>query len=210
MDTSNILGILQGGGLTLFLDGGDLLVTPAAAITPEQRHIIREHKSELLDLLRLSTPAPPTEPATTAQDTPQATDLDDDDYQERARIIEFCGGVPRQWAEGLATLCVMPRPSDIDPKRWLAIINAAAIFADQWAVTAAKLGWTVQEVFGVHQDCPARRFDAAGLLMALADPDKTLVELTQDEAIFEVGRARIRQTKRRSMIFSNEQRLLWE
>lgn len=39
-------------GLSVRLgDGGALLVTPAAAITPELREVIRRHRSELLALL---------------------------------------------------------------------------------------------------------------------------------------------------------------
>lgn len=119
-------------------------------------------------------------------------------------------GVPPDWSSGLAKLRSMRQPSDIPLQRWLAILKAATIFQAKWAATAAKLGWTVEQVFGVHYAAPTKRFDAAGLLMSLAGPDTILVELTADQAIFEVGRMRARQTLHRSLIFSHEQRLLWE
>ncbi|MBF0400652.1 MAG: hypothetical protein HQL90_07775 [Magnetococcales bacterium] len=209
MTPSDVLSICTQNGFVLVADGTKLFLDgDLTKMTDDLAASIREHKVGLLDLLRQLEA---TGQATTlaAPDTHQATDLDGDDFSERAAIVEFCGGVPRQWAEGLATICTMKRPPDIEFRRWLAIVNAAALFADRWAATAAELGWTTGQVFGVHRDCPARRFDARGLLMALADPGKTLVQLTSDAAVFEAGRAWVRQTLHRDMIFSNEQRLLW-
>ncbi|MBF0583608.1 MAG: hypothetical protein HQL80_05145 [Magnetococcales bacterium] len=209
MTPSDVLSICTQNGFVLVADGTKLFLDgDLTKMTDDLAASIREHKVGLLDLLRQLEA---TGQATTlaAPDTHQATDLDDDDFSERAAIVEFCGGVPRQWAEGLATICTMPRPSDFTPRQWTAIVNAAGAFADRWAVTAAKVGWTTGEVFGIHSINPKGRFDRMGLLMRLADPGKTLVQLTSDAAIFEAGRARARQTLHRDTIFSDEQRLLW-
>ncbi|MBF0400561.1 MAG: hypothetical protein HQL90_07305 [Magnetococcales bacterium] len=214
MGAQQVFEMLRDAGLTLFLLEGDIIrATPPEAITDEARAMIKASKTALVELLRHGGANDRETTLAVPDDTQDCTEADAstlDDFEERAAIIEFDGGIPRQWAEGLARLCTMPRPSGFDPKRWAGIVHVAGAFADRWAVTAAELGWTTGQVFGVHLDSPTKRFDAAGLLMALADTDKTLVELTQDAAVFEVGRFKARQTLQKDMIFSNEQRLLWE
>ncbi|MBF0173031.1 MAG: AAA family ATPase, partial [Magnetococcales bacterium] len=81
-------------------------------------------------------------------------DLINDEPQERSAIAEFDGGIPRVWAEGLARLCVMPRPEDIPLRQWELIVKAAGMFADRWTAKASSLGWTTEEVFGVHHSGP--------------------------------------------------------
>ena len=153
--------------------------------------------------------APIAPPEVTSQEG-TATQQENDSFEERAAICEFDGGLPREWAEGLARLCVMPRPDDINPRRWQSIINAAAIFSDKWARQASEMGWTVEQCFGVHQVAPSKRFDHQGLLWSMSVPGETLIELTANMAVFEVGRHRHRQTMRRDLIMTHEQRLLWE
>ncbi|MBF0584696.1 MAG: hypothetical protein HQL80_10765 [Magnetococcales bacterium] len=216
MGAQQVFEMLRDAGLTLFLLEGDIIrATPPEAITDEARAMIKASKTALVELLRQGAVNDRETTLAVPDDTQGCTKadtstLDGDDYCERVAIIEYDGGIPRQWAEGLAAICTMQRPPDIDPRRWLAIVNAAALFADRWAATAAELGWTTGEVFGIHSINPKGRFDRMGLLMRLADPGKALVQLTSDLAIFEAGRMRARQTLHRNMIFSNEQRLLWE
>lgn len=136
--------------------------------------------------------------------------IDQEAIEERASIIEHETGIPHDWAEGLAKICTMPRPPDIPPKNWDAIIHAASLLVDRWARVAHDRGWTAAEVFGCHSNAPMRRYDAMGLLMALSDPGTTLMKITEDVAIFEAGPDRIRQVKQRKLIHTNEQRMLWE
>ena len=53
----NALRTLTDAGLTVRTDGDRLIVTPASVLTDSLRSLIREHKLELLTVLR-STPAP--------------------------------------------------------------------------------------------------------------------------------------------------------
>lgn len=46
-----ILDTLRAAGLTVIADGDRLVVTPASAITPELRQIIRDNKPVILDAL---------------------------------------------------------------------------------------------------------------------------------------------------------------
>ncbi|MEO5350413.1 MAG: hypothetical protein H7836_12300 [Magnetococcus sp. YQC-3] len=201
MATRQILEDLQQAGLRLSLAGDTLRVVPRDAITPAARTMIREHKAGLVELLR--------EGAATNSDTTQGV-MDDDNFQERAAICEFDGGLPREWAEGLAQLCTMPRPDDIDPCRWRSIVDAIAVFSDKWAVKAHSLGWSLEQVFGIHESAPFKRVDHLGLLAALANPGVHLVGLDANTAVFQVGRHQAIQRLRRAEITTKEQRLIFE
>jgi len=85
-------------------------------------------------------------------------------FEERAAIIEFDAGVPREWAEGFAQLCTMPRHPDFTEERWKTLIDDAGIFLDRWAVQVAALGWATREVFGVGSNKPDARLDLKGLV----------------------------------------------
>ncbi len=87
------------------------------------------------------------------------------DFQEdRAAIIEHDANLPREWADGFARLCTIPRPAAVTPERWTQVINDAGKFCDRWAAKAAALGWQTLDVFGCHHAKPDARLDAAGLV----------------------------------------------
>ncbi len=89
-------------------------------------------------------------------------------FSERSAIIQYDGRLPKSWAEGLAKLCTMDTPRDITVPQWESIVKVAALFADSWAMKAMSLGWTVEEIFGIHKICPSRRFGSMGLVYCLA------------------------------------------
>lgn len=69
-------------GLTIDAKNGNLIVSPRDRITDEIRAYIRQHKADILAEL-------------------QAEALDEN-FQERAAILEYDAGLPRQEAEGSA------------------------------------------------------------------------------------------------------------
>ena len=91
------------------------------------------------------------------------------DYDERAAILEYEAGLPRSWAEQFARQLVKGPPGDFSPVRWQAAIDGALVFADQWAVKANRLGWSVDDIFGLHPIAPAARYDCRGLAWLLGD-----------------------------------------
>lgn len=114
----------------------------------ERMRMRRTESFDLEEAVPASTEAYTTQPVTTAPagiiqettapldsslDWPSSPlqDVESDCYEERAAIIQYCGGVPREQAEILARLCAMPRPPDITHQRWLEIIDAAAMDADK-------------------------------------------------------------------------------
>lgn len=109
-----------------------------------------------------------------------------DDFEERAALVEFGAGVPREWAEGFAVLCVMPCPDAYSQRRWEQIRNDGGLFLDQWGRQAAALGWRAVDVFGVNPDAPAWRYDGMGLVPLLEG--RRVVAITADTARIECGR----------------------
>jgi hypothetical protein len=93
--------------------------------------------------------------------------VEGDDFEERAAIIEYGAGVPRQWAEGYAALSTMAAPTGFSPARWQRIIDATGTFLDRWAAEAIECSWSALDVFGVNPDRPTARFDAMGLVLLL-------------------------------------------
>src|SRR5215471_14623853 len=56
--------------------------------------------------------------------------LDADEVAERAALVEFGAGVPRDWAEGFARLSPERPPSDVPPQRWQIFVNDVGRFLD--------------------------------------------------------------------------------
>jgi hypothetical protein len=53
------------------------------------------------------------------------------EYEERAAICEYDGGLSRDHAEQLAALCAMPIPDGAAEQQCAIVINAAARFLDR-------------------------------------------------------------------------------
>jgi hypothetical protein len=85
-------------------------------------------------------------------------------FEERAALIEYGAGVPREWAEGFARLDMAQPPKGFDERRWRMLIDDGGKFLDRWGGEAARLGWSVFDVFGAHPIAPGARCDAAGLV----------------------------------------------
>jgi hypothetical protein len=98
-----------------------------------------------------------------------------DDFEERAAIIEFDADVPCEWAEGFAKLCTIPRHPDYREERWQQLIDDAGWFMDRWAAQVSAMGWSIEEVFGVHYDKPDTRIDLKGLVPCIGGKEVVAV-----------------------------------
>jgi hypothetical protein len=101
------------------------------------------------------------------------------EFAERAAIVEFEAGVPREWAEGLTRLGLSPRPNDFPEDLWRQLIDDCGRFIDRWAAKANRLGWSAVDVFGVQLIRPQTRYEAVGL-----------VHLIRGGEILDIGSAR--------------------
>lgn len=91
------------------------------------------------------------------------------DWEERAAIMEYDGGLPRDWAEPFAKILCGDPPADYSDAYWHRIIDGAMLFADKWASKARELGWTAEEVFGLHPTAACSRDDCKGFAWMLRD-----------------------------------------
>ena len=91
------------------------------------------------------------------------------DFEERAAMLEHDAGMPRAWADTFALIIQGPPVFEHEEARWRSVVDGALIFADCWAGKAHRLGWTVEELFGLHPLSPAARVDRRGLAFLLGN-----------------------------------------
>jgi hypothetical protein len=170
-------------GIRLTAENGQVVFEgPWEVLTPERIEELRRHKAELLAALAAPDP---------------------DAYEERAAIMEFDGGMPRQdaetlaareqghadadslhgdvvgrWAAEIERLATLPA---VSPDGAEALKRAQAFTAEGWALQAARLGWDEVELFGVCPRAPWRRLDRKGAAFGGA------VQAVTQEAITYVG-----------------------
>jgi hypothetical protein len=131
-----------------------------------------------------------------------------DAEEERAAIVQYDGGAPREWAEGFARLDPRCPPGDVPVRRWLRFIDDGGRFLDRgWAARASVLGWGPLDLFGCDRERPFARIDHLGLLWLL--DGGTVLELHRDHAIIEPLRG-ARQTYRRRPVEVGRVMLAWE
>jgi hypothetical protein len=111
---------------------------------------------------------------------PVRTEALETDADERAAIVEHDAGIPREWAEGYAKLCTMPRPAGIGERDWMALIDGTGRLLDRWGAQLSAMGWSTEDVFGIHGEKPIKRFERAGLVRFLLRNE--VVEITPETA----------------------------
>jgi hypothetical protein len=99
---------------------------------------------------------------------------------EQGRACGSTGDYPSHWHAILAGLERQKSPDWMSDKRWQILISDAEIFLSRWGPAAGSLGWTAPDLFGVHPDAPAARFDVMGLIPILNGA--TVLTLTDSTA----------------------------
>jgi hypothetical protein len=136
-------------------------------------------------------PANSAQFAQTAQGAERCPETDAADFEDRAAIVEYDGGIPRAWAEGFALLHPDRPPARVPLRRWKAVIDAIGTFLDHWAAKAAALGWEAADIFGADAARPEISWLNAGPLWA--GNGARMVEVHPDHIVFET-RSGARQT----------------
>ena len=84
------------------------------------------------------------------------------------QIAEADTKPPGSWIAGLRALEYGMPLEGFGPARWDQLIQDGLRFINQWGDQAAFLGWTDEDLFGVHPSAPAYRFDCMGLVLLIA------------------------------------------
>jgi hypothetical protein len=197
--------IRAAGGEVRLVAGQRLKIVAPVPLPDELIERARAAKPALLALLSQEHVGLAVEPAAAWPTEPAAALADAD---ERAEIIEYDGGAPREWAEARARLDPARPPADVPQLRWLQFIDDCGRFLDDgWAARAAALGWEPLELFGCDRKRPLARHDHAGLLWLLHG--RCLLALTADAAIIETATG-ARQTYYRQPAGPRDVVLAWE
>ena len=78
-------------------------------------------------------------------------------------------------------------PNGVPVERWQRALADAGSFFALWGDTAERLGWTADDLFGLHPTAPLSRMDHMGLIWLLKG--ERVVRLTATEARLERGNA---------------------
>ncbi|MET4347061.1 hypothetical protein ABIC08_007722 [Bradyrhizobium sp. RT9b] len=89
------------------------------------------------------------------------------DLNERAAVIEFDGGVPRTWADGFARLDPAHPLADFSESQWLQIVTDSGFFLDAWGAEAARLSWSLTDLFGLDPHAPRNSYGPMGLVFLI-------------------------------------------
>lgn len=122
----------------------------------------------------------------------------DADFEERAALVEYGAGVPREWAEGFALLHPDRPPAGIAGDRWRRFVDVVGMFLDRgYAAQAAALGWNAVDVFGCDATKPAVCVDLQGLCWLIPEGAR-LVTLTENAATIRLSTGSIQTFRRMS------------
>jgi hypothetical protein len=74
--------------------------------------------------------------------------------------------LPVHFAPDLAKLQA-ERPANVDERRWRQAVTDARRFLTAWGGLATGLGWTADDLFGLHPIAPLARYEVMGLIWTL-------------------------------------------
>jgi len=107
-------------------------------------------------------------------------------FERSAGDIETDAGVSAAtpFAEALTEL-ENHRPQGVGEARWREALKDGRRLLETWGSQAANLGWTANDLFGLHPIAPLARYDAMGLLWLLHG--RPVVSLTATEATIQAS-----------------------
>ena len=85
-----------------------------------------------------------------------------------------------EWHAISCELAEADEPLECFRDRWKTMAQDARAFLDRWGRAAHLLGWTALDLFGVHPDAPAARFDVMGLVPMLNG--RRVIAITKEAA----------------------------
>ncbi len=129
-----------------------------------------------------------------------------DAEEERAAIVEYDAGAPRDWVEAWVQVHLANPPSELP--RWGQFLEDCTRFVDQgWAERAEVIGWRALDLFGCDRERPFTQIDTAGLLWLINGG--RIVSLSNETVTIESPTG-TRQSYRRRPIEAGKIVIAWE
>lgn len=190
MTAAPLLEAVQRAGGSIAVRGDRLRLSAPQPLPEQLVAALREHKGEILELLRAPRQRRGEEPR--SSDTGSAADAHE------------------VWSAGVARLAARPPPRDYPARAWEQLVGDAASFLGLWSVQAVALGWQGWELFGCHRHAPWGRIQGMGLVLLLRGQE--LAALTGTAGVIRTATG-VHQTyhrKPRDPLHPAERCLIWE
>jgi hypothetical protein len=173
------LAAAKSAGVTVAVRDGKLLLKWRRKPTFELIARLKENKQGIVELL-------------SGADEPAAEAAEQDAFEERAAILEYDAGAPRQWAEAKAWFDEIRQPRDLSGNEWIQARQDADFFYHHgWPDRAAALGLTPSHFFGFGLGRrsprePLERAERAGGLLWLLKGQR-VADLTAISVLLSAG-----------------------
>ena len=216
MSAAEVLKAARAAGITLGIDGNDLVLEASAPPPPVVLDLLSRHKVHVIEMLRWQKRVDefgPVQPVCTIEKA-QGVELSEEADTNCGRIIRprtpaeaNCGSWPAN-AEALrcrifALLDQLPAPRDHNGRRLIAATQK--FLRSPWFSEALKCGWSLEELFGVDAYAPLDNYERWGLIVGIALAPKrgdVIEQLDTEHAVirYHVGRP-LREARRIELRF---------
>ncbi|RDE08370.1 hypothetical protein [Pelagibacterium lacus] len=115
-DAAAILDRIRSFGANVVLDGDQLRLINSRKLPAEARAFLAQHREAIGDLLRRDREA---------------------SFEERAAIVEFDAGAPREWAEAFARFLTRTKPAHVSEIEWSWFLGTCGRMIDEAPKVAA-------------------------------------------------------------------------
>jgi hypothetical protein len=192
MTAAPLIDAVRRAGGTIVIRGERLRLSAPTPLPDTLVADLRQHKLEILDLLRSGkTGEARRQPAGGSP----------------APIAEASFAT---WTRGRERLNSMQHPRSYPERAWSELLTDAERFLERWGMQAARLGWPTWELFGCHHQKPFGRIQGMGLVLVLRGDE--LAALTGGEAVIRTGTGAHQTYRRkpRDPLCPAERCLVWE
>jgi hypothetical protein len=180
MSAVQAIKVARAAGIELAVDGNKLLIDAASEPPASVIEELRQHKVDIVKLLRSEERLPEI------PGSPERDDCREGGVCDLQQQTTGDHGAD-SFASALATLRRY-RPAYVVEADWQQMVADAEVFVAAWGRTAETLGWSVDDLFGLHEP-PARphpsyrrlsRYDCTGVIWLLHG--RPVIALTETEA----------------------------
>jgi hypothetical protein len=166
MNAAPLLEAVRHAGGTVTVSGNKLRLSAPEPLPDQLLEELRQHRSEILDLLSRNEQLVP--------------------HRDRTDELKVPTPTIETWAEGIARLRTKLPPRDYPMSAWQQLLRDAERFLERWGPQAVALGWQDWELFGCCRFAPWGRIEGMGLVLLLRGNE--VVALTDSEAVIRTVR----------------------